>query len=290
MPRHRAVQAQQGICLISKSRRDCSIPKASNPQHSIGHFSTLRVGRPYRDLRSRYGVPPPNPHSRCRAISLAKPSTFRSPSALASPQFGASFLTHRTDRPRTLPANFTLSHIQSLSSFFSRAPSSRAHNRSPRAFPNAACYTSERRKRFLPCSSHSAARTSLQGGLAPQSVVYSFSQAQRVRFIPKASNPSKVWGFFPSLGTVRPLTTHIQHSAVGQCPFPQIPIPCHNAKPSTLRYLAALVGVPMFRKPQPTKARRRPRTFNAPHAACHFALASPQPPARRGSWRATRIS
>ena len=186
--------------LLSKSRRDCSIPKASNPQHSIGHFSTLRVGRPYRDLRSRYGVPPPNPHSRCRALSLAKPSTFRSPSALASPRFGASYLTHRTDRPRTLPANFTLSHIQSLSSFFSRAPSSRAHNRSPRASSHAACYTSERRKRFLPCSSHSAARSSLQGGLAPQRVSLSF--------FPSAARPLHSEGFQPKRGDgLSPRTT-----------------------------------------------------------------------------------
>ena len=183
-----------GRCKHSKQfvynpRAAVIVPFRRLPTHSTVSviFSTLRVGRPYRDLRSRYGVPPPNPHSRCRALSLAKPSTFRSPSALASPQFGASFLTRRTDRPRTLPANFTLSHIQSLSSFFSRAPSSRAHNRSPRASSHAACYTSERRKRFLPCSSHSAARTSLQGGLAPQRVSLSF--------FPSAARPLHSEGF-----------------------------------------------------------------------------------------------
>ena len=259
VPRHRTVQAQQGIFSFSKSRRDCSIPKAYNPQHSIGHFSTLRVGRPYRDLRSRYGVPPPNPHSRCRALSLAKPSTFRSPSALASPQFGASFLTHRTDRPRTLPANFTLSHIQSLSSFFSRAPSSRAHNRSPRASSHAACYTSERRKRFLPCSSHSAARTSLQGRLAPQRVSLSF--------FPSAARPLHSEGFQPKRGVgLSPphhVADHIQPHSLAQygqqCSQPTVR---HRATTPSLLLSATSQPLSSFRCSASlnTQALRRPRT------------------------------
>lgn len=136
------------------------------------------------------------------------------------------------------------------------------------------------------------ARTSTQGSLAPQRVcLFSF---------PSPAASASLEGFQPKRGDghfhrprCRPYPTALP-SAIWSAMFTaHSPTPCPNAKPSHYATASALVGVPMFRSPQPTStsppshpaAQVSPRQRAQPCSP--FALASPQPPTR---WARARLS
>lgn len=132
--------------------------------------------------------------------------------------------------------------------------------------------------------------------LAPQRVVYFFPKRCRVRCNRRLSTQARRRTF----PTAHHVADHIQPHRLTQYGL-QCCQPTVRGRAATqafsFRYLVSPCRRSDVPQPQHTKARRRPHTqphkpahSHTPHAACHFALASPRPPTRRGSWRASRIS
>ena len=185
-----------GRCKHSKQfvhypRAAVIVPFRRLPTHSTVSviFSTLRVGRPYRDLRSRYGVPPPNPHSRCRALSLAKPSTFHWPRQ--------PLPAHNSVQVSCRTALTALARCPQTSRYHTFSPcqvSFLAHPAAAHTIGRLALLLTPLATRRNAVSGFCRAQITLR--LVPRcrvvshrkELVYLFSQAQRVRFIPKASN------------------------------------------------------------------------------------------------------
>ena len=150
-----------------------------------------------------------------------------------------------------------------------------------RCFHNPACFTSERRYKVF-----AERQTALR--LVPRFKTV-FAQQRSVQCSPRAAASASLEGSQPCAASCfsqphprcRPYPT-AQASAIWSAMFAaHSPTPCRHAKPSTLRYLAALVGVPMFRKPQhtstssPSHPTAQACPLDAPHALA--ILPSPAP-------------
>ena len=236
------------------------------------------------------GATSAQPQIAIRASSHPKPSAFHSHVSTCQPTIGASFQPTALNRPRTPRANFTLTHKSVLVKFSFSRTQRRALNRAARASSHAVCFTSERRKWFLPCSVHSLLVPRRRVHLAPQRFcLFSF---------PSPAASAALEGFQPKRGDghshrprCRPYPTALP-SAIWSAMFTtHSPTPCLNAKPSHYATASALVGVSLFRSPQPTStsppshptAQVNPRQRAQPCSP--FALASPQPPTRRARAR-----
>lgn len=238
------------------------------------------------------GATSAQPQIAIRASSHPKPSAFHSHVSTCQPTIGASFQPTALNRPRTPRANFTLAHKSVLVKFSFSPTQRRALNRAARASSHAVRFTSERRKWFLPCSGCSALVPRRRAASHRKGFVYFLFQALPRPLRSKASNPSASTDF-PTAPRCRPYPT-AQPSAIWSAMFTaHSPTPCLNAKPSRYATASALVGVPMFRSPQPTStlppshpaAQVSPRQRAQPCSP--FALASPQPPTR---WARARLS
>ena len=236
------------------------------------------------------GATSAQPQIAIRASSYPKPSAFHSHVSTCQPTIGASFQPTALNRPRTPRANFTLAHKSVLVKFSFSRTQRRALNRAARASSHAVPFTSERRQWFLPCSVHSLLVPRRRVHLAPQRVcLFSF---------PSPAASASLEGFQPKRGDghshrprCRPYPTALP-SAIWSAMFTaHSPTPCRYAKPSHYATASALVGVPMFRSPQPTStsppshptAQVNPRQRAQPCSP--FSLASPQPPTRRARAR-----
>ena len=317
VPRCRANLAPQAVCLLFKSRRVRSIPKASNPQPWMAVPNPSHWQAQSRPSVS-IGATSAQPQIVIRASSHPKPSAFHSHVSTCQPTIGASFQPTALNRPRTPRANFTLAHKSVLVKFSFSRTQRRALNRAARASSHAVRFTSERRKWFLPCSGCSALVPRRRAASHRKGFVYFLSQALPRPLRSKASNPSAA-SDIPTAPRCRPYPT-AQPSAIWSAMFTaHSPTPCPNAKPSHYATASALVGVPMFRSPQPTStsppshptaqttlnAQPSPVWFlsahaNAPSPARHLPSPAPnRPPVGRAlgclprlrlKWRASHIS
>ena len=204
-------------------------------------------------------------------LSYPKPSAFHSHVSTCQPTIGASFQPTALNRPRTLPATFTLSHIQSLSSFLSHAPNRHARNRSARAFPHAAAsrrnaVSSFCRARCALCSYLDAGRPRTAKGL-----FIFFPKPCRVRCARRLPTQARRRTFPP-----HHVADHIQpHSPAQygrQCSQPTVR---HRAPTPSLLTTLPRQRLSAFRcsahlNPQ---ALRRPRT--QPHRSAHANAPSP---------------
>ena len=227
-----------------------------------------------------YQCPTPN---RYPCFFPRKPSAFHSHGSTCQPTIGASLQPTALNRPHTQPANFTLSHIQSLSSFLSLAPNRHARNRAARASSHAVRLSSERRKWFLPCSGCSALVPRRRAASHRKGFVYFLSQALPRPLRSKASNPSAATDI-----TTAHVADHIQpHSPAQygrQCSQPTVR---HRAPTQSLLTTLPRQRLSAFRcsahlNPQ---ALRRPRTQpHKPHSThnlrlCGFFQPTPTRPA-----------
>ena len=233
-------------------------------------------------------------------FSYAKPSSFHWPRQ-PLPTHNSVQVTRHTalNRLPTQPTNFTLSHIQSLSSFFSHAPNSLTRHRSVRCFHNPACFTSERRYKVF-----AERQTALR--LVPRFKTV-FAQQRSVQCFPRAaasasldgSQPSTASCFFLPHPRCRPYPT-AQASPIWSAMFStHKPMLCPTQAIS-FRYLVS----PCRRSDVPQAS--TPKHFTdlahslAPNVACHLPSPAPNhPPVGRAlgslprlrlKWRASHIS
>ena len=215
----------------------------------MGSLALAALVRPHLDLRSRYGQTMPNPRP-YTLLSTAKPSAFHWPRQPLPAHISVQVSNRAAlNRPHTQPANFTLSHIQSLSSFLSRAPSRHAHNRSPRAFPHAAATRRNAVHRFLP----SSLRSHRKG------LVHFFSKRCRVRCNRRLSTQARRRTFPTAHHVADHIQPHNQAQYGQQCCLPTV-----RGRAATqafsFRYLVSPCRRSDVPQPQHTKARRLPRT------------------------------
>ena len=145
VPRCRANLAPQAVCLLFKSRRVRSIPKASNPRKVWGTFALAALVRPRLVLRSRDGQTMPCP----RSLYLAfLPKAFCIP--LTRQHLPAhnrcKFPPHRTKPPSHAARNLhAIAHSVLVKFSFSRTQPPRTQSVGSRFSPRSR-FTSERRK------------------------------------------------------------------------------------------------------------------------------------------------
>ena len=281
------MQAQQGFCLIVQALPP-SVPFRRLPTHArYGEPSSRRIAStaPRPSVSGRSNNAPAHVPIPC--FSYAKPSTFHWPRQ-PLPAHNSMQVTYRTalNRPPTQPTNFTLSHIQSLSSFFSRAPNHLTRQRSMRCFHNPACFTSERRYKVF-----AERQTALR--LVPRFKTV-FAQQRSVQFFPRAAASASLEGSQPCAASCfsqphprcRPYPT-AQANAIWSAMFStHKPTLRLNASLSHSATSSALVVVPMFRRLQPQSTSPTSHIQRA-QRRLSFALASPQPPTR---WARARLS
>ena len=273
--------------MVSHRKRIFIIQALPCPFHSEGSQPTALDGgsQPFAlagpistfGLDWGYQCPTPN---RYPCFFPRKPSAFHSHVSTCQPTIGASLQPTALNRPRTPRANFTLTHKSVLVKFSFSRTQRRALNRAARASSHAVRFTSERRKWSLPCSVRSLLVPRRRVHLAPQRVcLFSF---------PSPAASASLEGFQPKRGDghshrprCRPYPT-AQPSAIWSAMFTaHSPTPCPNAKPSHYATVSALVGVPMFRSPQPTSTSppshptAQASPLDAPHALA--ILPSPAP-------------
>lgn len=267
-----------------------SVPFRRLSAHSPGwRFPTLRIGRPNLDLRSRFGQPVHNPKSLSVLFPTQRLLHSTTASALANPKRSADLNTpHRT--AHTQRANFTLAHKSVLVKFSFSRTATHCPRLAARSF-SSICRPSERRKRFLQ-SEQTLCGSFLAAGC------FSHSKGLVYFSFPSAAASASLEGYQPKRGDghshrprCRPYPT-AQPSAIWSAMFTtHSPTPCLNAKPSHYATASALVGVPMFRSPQPssTSPPSHPTAQTSPRQRAQpcspFALASPQPPTRRARAR-----
>lgn len=241
------------------------------------------------------------PCPRSLYLAFSTPSLLHSTGLVSpcQPTFGVSFQPTALNRPRSQPTNFTLSHFQSLSSFFAHAPCRLTLNRLSHAFSNADCYTSERRYKVF------AEFATLNGSYLAAGRAHTakeclmFPKSSRVRCTRRLSTLHGIVLFpaAPTLPTISNRTAHrnmvcnVLNPQADAVPQRQ---PSHSASPS------ALVVVPMLRKPQPKALRRpctQPHILRTPPHPTPLVICPRQPPtthplwgAPRPEWRASHIS
>ena len=257
--------------------------EGSQPTVLDGGSQPFALAGPISTFGLDWGYQCPTPN-RYPCFFPRKPSAFHYHVSTCQPTIGASFQPTALNRPRTQPTNFTLSHKSVLVKFsFSRTQPPHTLSGGSR-FSNAACFASERRKRFLQseqtlCGSFlTAGRFSHSKGL-----VYFLSQALPRPLHSKASNPSAATDIpiAPTLPTISNRTT--SRNMVSNVISPQSDtVP--QRKSFSLRYLVSpcrrsdVTQASTQSTSPPSHPTAHSTLANAPHAACHLPSPAPNHP------------